>query len=329
MNHGYSILYEPSARNIAKAKEVAEAVQWAEQHPETWSNPKTRSEFLARTIHSTVAMQDSELTLEQVRRILLTRKPVRANAYEIKEAIRTAKAYSLLPQLDPLSEDDLLRFHETALAGLDDGAGRFRTEDVCAGFILDPPAEEVPERMEGLFKWYEESDLDPFLKSIVFAAEIDEYVHPFFDGNGITARAWLSALLGSRHEVFYWLPYLDGMAKNVASYRAALGHGSLQLYVDVALDAMLAALHDLRKRPSRARRARSSARAGHPRQQLLEALGNDELSAAELMRRLGLTDQETLRSRYLDPALRRGIIERVIVDGPSGRTRRYRRGRRS
>ena len=57
-------------------------------------------------------------------------------------------------------------------------------------------------------------------------------------------------------------------------------------------------------------------------------MGNQTLSAAELMKRLGLSHRPTFRKNYLKPALEAGIIERTIPDKPSSRNQKYRKVRK-
>lgn len=58
---------------------------------------------------------------------------------------------------------------------------------------------------------------------------------------------------------------------------------------------------------------------------LLAVLGEEELSAAELMKRLGLSHRPTFRKNYLTPALEKGLIERTIPDKPNSKNQKYRR----
>ena len=60
-------------------------------------------------------------------------------------------------------------------------------------------------------------------------------------------------------------------------------------------------------------------------QKLLHVLGDEELSAAEIMRRLGLSHRPTFRKNYLNPALEQGFINRTIPDKPNSRNQKYRR----
>ena len=62
-----------------------------------------------------------------------------------------------------------------------------------------------------------------------------------------------------------------------------------------------------------------------PVNKLLDALGNEVLSASELMKRLNLSHRQTFRQNYLTPALEKGLIERTIPDKPNSKNQKYRR----
>ena len=58
---------------------------------------------------------------------------------------------------------------------------------------------------------------------------------------------------------------------------------------------------------------------------LLKAYGPDgELTADELLRRLGLRHRPTFRKNYLNPALSSGVVEMTEPDSPRSPTQRYR-----
>lgn len=56
-----------------------------------------------------------------------------------------------------------------------------------------------------------------------------------------------------------------------------------------------------------------------PTERFLSALGDEILSATELMKRLGLSHRPTFRKNYLNPALEQRLIERTIPDKPNSR----------
>ena len=62
---------------------------------------------------------------------------------------------------------------------------------------------------------------------------------------------------------------------------------------------------------------------GTPAERLLSVLGKDTLSAAELIKRLGLSHRPTFRKNYLNPALEQKLIERTIPDKPNNKNQKY------
>lgn len=57
---------------------------------------------------------------------------------------------------------------------------------------------------------------------------------------------------------------------------------------------------------------------------LLRGIGTKELSAGDLMKKIGLSHRPTFRKNYLKPALDSGWIERTQPDAPRSPTQRYR-----
>jgi hypothetical protein len=57
-------------------------------------------------------------------------------------------------------------------------------------------------------------------------------------------------------------------------------------------------------------------------QKLLDVLGDEELSTAQIMERLDLSHRPTFRKNYLNPALAQGVIEMTIPDKPNSRNQR-------
>jgi hypothetical protein len=60
---------------------------------------------------------------------------------------------------------------------------------------------------------------------------------------------------------------------------------------------------------------------------LLKCLGSRSMSAAECMKKLGLSHRPTFRKNYLQPGLEGGWIERTVPDKPNSRLQKYRRKR--
>lgn len=64
-----------------------------------------------------------------------------------------------------------------------------------------------------------------------------------------------------------------------------------------------------------------------PIKRLLSVFGDETLSAAELMERLGLSHRPAFRKNYLDPALKQKLIERTIPDKPNSKNQKCKKSR--
>ena len=154
-------------------------------------NPRLRRENRVKSIHSSLAIEQNSLTIDQVSDII-DGKRVLGPPQDIREAKNAYEAYELLTKLDPYSVEDLLKAHKIMMTGLVKEAGVFRSKGVgvFAGEQLihaGTPANYVPELIGQLFDWLKKSKLHPLVKSCIFHYEF-EFIHPFADGNGRLAR---------------------------------------------------------------------------------------------------------------------------------------------
>ena len=162
------------------------------------ANPKLRRENRIRTIHSSLAIEQNSLTLDQVTDVI-DGKRVLAPPQDIKEVKNAYEAYEQLAKMDPYSVEDLLTAHSYMMESLIDEAGRFRTKGVGV-FDGDrlvhagTPPQYVPGLVKELFQWLAESEIHPLIKSCIFHYEF-EFIHPFKDGNGRMGRLWHSLIL--------------------------------------------------------------------------------------------------------------------------------------
>ena len=297
-------------------------------------SPHLRRENRIRTIHSSLAIEHNSLSLEQVTAIL-DGKRVLGNPNEIKEVQNAYEAYELMLRLNPASVDDLLKAHKLMMNGLVPENGRFRSGGVSVfdGEVLihmAPPAEFVPEHIHNLFAWYQKSELHPLIKSAVFLYEF-EFIHPFADGNGRMGRMWHSLLLGKWKELFFWLPIEELIQSRQKEYYDALGAADAQVdsagFVELMLEIIRDSLTEVTvvSRSADQDGVQVTDQDKAPTGRLLSALGNDTLSATDLMERLGLSHRPTFRKNYLNPALEQKLIERTIPDKPNSKNQKYRK----
>ena len=185
-----------------------------------------RKENRIQTIHSSLAIENNSLSLEQITAII-DGKRVLGNPNEIQEVKNSVQAYDLLLTLNPYNEKDLLKAHKLMMQDLVENSGKYRTDGVG---IFDgehvvhvaPPAKRVPELMANLFEWLKTSDVHPLIKSCVFHYEF-EFIHPFQDGNGRIGRLWQTVILKEWKEVFAWIPVETLIKENQKEYYNALG----------------------------------------------------------------------------------------------------------
>ncbi len=293
-------------------------------------NPHLRKENRIRTIHSSLAIEHNSLSLEQVTAIVDGRH-ILGNPNEIREVKNAYDAYEMMLSLNPYSVKDLLKAHRMMMEGLIPENGKFRSGGVGVfdGNVvvhMAPPARLVPGEIDELFAWYRSSEIHPLIRSAIFHYDF-EFIHPFADGNGRMGRMWHSLLLGKWNELFYWLPIEELIRSRQQEYYEALGKSDKEADSSAFVELMLEIILDTLKETTVVGKAEKDGtdKLSPSVQKLLDAMGDEELSAAEIMDRLGLSHRPTFRTNYLNPALDQGLIEMTIPDKPSSRNQKYRK----
>ncbi len=195
---------------------------------------------------------------------------------------------------------------------------------------MAPPAEFVPEHIQNLFAWYQKSELHPLIKSAIFHYEF-EFIHPFADGNGRMGRMWHSLLLGKWKEMFFWLPIEELIQSRQKEYYDALGAADKQAdsagFVELILEIIRDSLTEITVigRSTDQDSDQVTDQDKTPIERILSALGDETLSATDLMERLGLSHKPTFRKNYLNPALEQKLIERTIPNKPNSKNQKYRK----
>ncbi len=289
--------------------------------------PHLRKENRIKTIHSSLAIESNSLSLEQVTAIF-EGKRIWGHPVEIREVKNAFAAYEMMLTLDPYSITDLLKAHKAMMNELISENGKFRNcgVGVFKGKTLvhlAPPADMVPGQIQDLFTWYQNSEIHPLIRSAIFHYEF-EFIHPFVDGNGRMGRMWHSLLLGHWNEIFYWLPVEELIRNRQEEYYSALGKSSSDADSSVFVEFILQVILDTMQQTMFVGTSDVQSYAVSLIDRLKSAMGNDILSAAEIMERLGLSNRASFRRDYLNPALSQGIIEMTIPDKPRSRNQKYR-----
>ena len=318
--------------------EISEEIGRMSIFQEKFSNPHLRRENRIKTIHSSLAIEHNSLSLEQVTAIL-DGKRVLGNPNEIKEVKNAYEAYELLTKLNPFSVKDLLDAHRLMMNGLVKENSKFRSQEVgiFAGrkvVHIAPPADLVPKHISSLISWYKTSSVHLLIKSAVFHYEF-EFIHPFSDGNGRIGRMWHTLLLGKWKKIFFWLPIEELIKKEQKEYYDTLAIADKESESTIFVEFMLKIINDSLKEIKTSERitdqdndqvtVQDSDQDKKPVEKLLSVLGDNVLSAVEIMKKLNLVHKPTFRKNYLNPALEAKLIERTIPDKPNSKNQKYRK----
>ena len=221
--------YEPpfkiTSQIIDLISQISEAIGEINSLENNPRHLELRKENRIKTIHSSLAIENNSLSIEQITAII-EGKRVLGNPNEIQEVKNALQAYELLLTLNPYEEKDLLKAHKLMMSDLVERNGKYRNEGVGVFdgkqvVHLAPPADRVPFLMADLFQWLKNSDVHPLIKSCVFHYEF-EFIHPFQDGNGRMGRLWQTVILKDWKSVFAWLPIETLIKENQDEYYKAL-----------------------------------------------------------------------------------------------------------
>jgi len=153
----------------------------------------------------------------------------------------------------------------------------------------------------------------------------------FADGNGRMGRMWHSLLLGKWEEMFFWLPIEELIQSRQKEYYDALSAADKQANSAGFVELMLEIIRDSLTEITVVGRStvqdsdQVTVQDKTPIERILSAIGDETLSATELMERLGLSHRPTFRKNYLNPALEQKLIERTIPDKPNSKNQKYRK----
>ncbi len=205
-----------------------------------------------RSIHSSLAIEQNTLSLEQVSSVI-DGKRVLGPPNQILEVQNAFNAYEQILKVDAYSVEDFLATHKLMTSGLIQESGKFRSQGVGVFdekrlIHIGANYQFVPQLVEDLFAWARDSQLHMLIKSCIVHFEL-EFIHPFMDGNGRMGRLWQSVMLSRWHELFAWLPIENIVLKNQQIYydslEATQKKGDSGDFIDFMLGVILETLNSL------------------------------------------------------------------------------------
>ena len=291
-------------------------------------NPILRKQNRINSIHSSLAIENNNLSYEQVVDVI-NDKLVMGSQKEIQEVKNAYNAYEMLTELNPYSLDDLKKVHGvmTFLTVKESGEFRKGSEGVFDGdkcIFICPPADRVKSLMKDLFNWMKENkdNIHPLILSSIFHYEF-VFIHPFSDGNGRTARLWQNIILYNWKRIFEYLPIESRIHKYQEEYYNVIAkshiNGNSNEFIEFMLKMINETLDEVSNTvPDILNNATINMN------KLLDVMEiNKPMTSKELMNKLNIKTKETLRSGYLDPAINAGYIKLTIPDKPTSKNQMY------
>ncbi len=219
-------------------------------------NPRLCHANRIRSIHSSLAIENNTLTLEQVTDVI-NGKRVLGPASEIQGVKNANECYGKLPELDPFKLDNLLSTHGMMMKGICDEYGCLRSSGVgvFSGkqlIHLAPPPDRVYSLITNLLEWAKTTDVPAPIVSCVFHYEL-EIIHPFLDGNGRMGRLWQTLILSKWNPIFEWIPVeslvYDYRSEYYAAIQASTDGCDSSPFIELMLDLILRAIKEVHDTP--------------------------------------------------------------------------------
>jgi Fic family protein len=215
-------------------------------------SPQLRKQNKIKTIHSSLKIEGSTLTEDQISAIIEDKK-VLGPKKDILEVMNAIEVYDKLTTFNALKEPDFLKAHKLLMNGLITDNGKYRAQNVGiakGGEIahVAPPHKNVPYLMKELFGYLKNNDDLMLIKSCVFHYEM-EFIHPFTDGNGRMGRLWQTLILMKAHPLFEFLPFETLISKNQKQYYKVLSicdkEGNSTFFIEFMLDILYQSLTEV------------------------------------------------------------------------------------
>ncbi len=324
MSKKYTPPYSVSEKAINLVAEISELIGSISVSADMTTNPKLRRENRIRTIHSSLAIENNTLTLDQVTDII-NGKRVLGMPNEIREVKNAYEAYDILLDYDPYSISDFLKAHKILMMDLTQEFGCFRTKGVgvIAGTRVvhtAPQAKLVPELMGNLFEWCKQSGAHPLVKISVFHYEL-EFIHPFADGKGRMGRMWQTLILYQWKSIFAWLPVETLIHENQETYYAALAKSDCDSdsgsFIEYMLEMIQSALAELRTTDQVCEQVTDQV------EKLLRVMARETYTAKGLMELVGIKHRPTFMANYMKPAIAAGFVQMTIPEKPNSSKQKY------
>ena len=321
--------FEITNEMLKKVSDIMEKIGKLDSYVNLDKTPYLRKQTKINSVHSSVAIENNSLSLEQVKDVI-NGKLVIGKQKDIQEVKNAYKAYEMLPNIDPYSIDDLKKVHGVMTFLVEDVSGEFRTtsegvfdENGNCIFVC-PPGDRVNSLMNDLFKWLNENKdiIHPLILSSIFHYEF-VFIHPFTNGNGRTVRLWQNSILYKWKGVFEYLPIESKIYKYQDEYYNSIAICHKNANSNVFIEFMLKMIDETLDEAISSSSMPITNETININKLLNVMEFGKPMTAIEIMEKLGIKSKETLRGQYLDPAIKQGLVGLTIPDKPTSKNQMY------
>lgn len=321
--------FEITNKMLQKISDIMEKIGKLDSFSNLDKTPHLRKQTKINSVHSSVAIQNNELSLEQVQDVI-NGKLVIGKQKDIQEVKNAYKAYEMLRDINPYSIEDLKKVHSVMTFLVEEETGKFRTthegvfdENGNCIFVC-PPGDRVNLLMNDLFKWLNENknQIHPLILSSVFHYEF-VFIHPFTDGNGRMVRLWQNSILYKWKNIFEYLPIESKIHKYQDEYYNSIAQCHKNASSNVFIEFMLKMIDETLDELISTSNLPLSIETININKLLNIMKSFEPMTATEIMKKLKIKSKETLRKQYINPAIKQGLINLTIKDKPTSKNQMY------
>ena len=321
--------FEISNEMLKKVSDIMEKIGKLDSFTNLDKTPYLRKQTKINSVHSSVAIENNPLSLEQVKDVI-NGKLVIGEQKDIQEVKNAYKAYEMLKDINPYSIDDLKKVHGVMTFLVEEVSGEFRTssegvfDDNGNCIFICPPGDRVNSLMNDLFEWLNENKdtIHPLILSSIFHYEF-VFIHPFTNGNGRTVRLWQNSILYKWKDIFEYLPIESKIHKYQDEYYNSIALCHKNANSNVFIEFMLKMIDETLDEAISTSHLPITNETININKLLDVMESSKPMTATEIMEKLGIKSKETLRGQYLDPAIKQGLVSLTIPDKPTSKNQMY------
>ena len=321
--------FEISNEMLKKVSDIMEKIGKLDSFTNLDKTPYLRKQTKINSVHSSVAIENNPLSLEQVKDVI-NGKLVIGEQKDIQEVKNAYKAYEMLKDINPYSINDLKKVHGVMTFLVEEVSGEFRTtsegvfDDNGNCIFVCPPGDRVNSLMNDLFEWLNENKdtIHPLILSSIFHYEF-VFIHPFTNGNGRTVRLWQNSILYKWKDIFEYLPIESKIHKYQDEYYNSIALCHKNANSNVFIEFMLKMIDETLDEAISTSHLPITNETININKLLDVMESSKPMTATEIMEKLGIKSKETLRGQYLDPAIKQGLVSLTIPDKPTSKNQMY------